>query len=338
MKSNRLALTLTEDPRTNASAVEIASSLLHSFEQFGIVRDAAFAKRSSVIAFTNAVVLAKGKPDETARLFAIVAPSEIGRDLIRTAAGALASVVSDDDAWVGNLRECLSLHWSQSCGANKADAVRQETIFGLAVGLEVAASHAELAELIFKRTCQLGDENRFLAARLVNWTGNGFRPRVAPFIEFLAGLYLNQPIERDVICPEAEEALACAQLLPDPWRLAFWVEQAWTRGRRFSQKQPGVLRQMLIEAPQANREFTLKLYRELVLNAADANGRVDIERATLAFFGRSEGGRCAVEYCTGDQPRKLARLAFDFAFWIGILSAIPLPEQCLAPLPFAPNA
>ena len=73
MKSNRLALTLTEDPRTNASAMEIASSLLHSFEQFGIVRDAAFAKRSSVIAFTNAVVLAKGKPDETARLFAIVA-------------------------------------------------------------------------------------------------------------------------------------------------------------------------------------------------------------------------------------------------------------------------
>ena len=329
MKSNRLALPSTEDTRIIATAVEIASSLLYSIEQFGIVRDADFAKRSSVIAFTNAVVFTKGKPDETAKLLEIVAPTGSDRGVIGSAAAALVTEVPDDDSWVSKLRERLSLHWAQYQKTPLTDALHQETIFGMAVGLEVGASYGELAGMIFKRTCRLGDEDRFLASRLVNWAGNGFRPRVAPFIEFVAGLYLNWPIERDVICPEAVEALACAQLLPDPWRLSFWVEQAWSRGRRFAERRPNSLRQMLVEATQANREFTLKLYRELVLNAAAASGRLDLERSTMAYFARCESGRPAVEYCAGDQPRKLARLAFDFAFWMGILSALPLPDECL---------
>jgi len=329
MKTNRLGLSVQDNTPPVANAAEIASCLLYSFEQFGIKRDGNFAERSSVIAFANVMVLVKGEPDETPKLLDVVKHAGVERDLICATADALAAAVSDDDSWVGHLRKCLSLHWSQSKNTALAEPLSQQIIFAIAVGLEVGANQGALTEIVYKRICQLGDENRFLAARLANWAHNGFRPRVAPFIEFVAGMYLDRPIERNAVCSAAEEALLSAQLLPDPWRLSFWIEQAWARGRRLVDRQPDLLRQLLLESPHGDRSYSLELYRSLVLKPTGSNERVDIERATLEFFALTEKGRCAVEYCAGDAPRKLARLAFDFVFWMGILSAMPLPDQLL---------
>jgi len=338
MKTNRLSQSSQEETSNVATASEIVSNLLQFAELFGIARDSDFAQRTCAVAFSNAVMLGKSSPEDAIRLTQILAPTSAEDEFSRMVAQSLASEVSDDDAWVTSLARNLSRHISQATDIATRSTEAQQIITAISVGLEAGARQAELTDLVSRRVSILGDESRFLAWLLFNWAHNDFRPFAEPFEEYVLAYYPDLPIERRVFRVEARETLVCAKLLPDPWRLSFWVEQAWTRGRRFVEKHPDVLKQLLIESPQGNREYTLKLYRSLVLGANEPSGRVDIERATLAFFALTEDGGCAAEYCAGRQPRKLTRLAFDFAFWMGILSAMPLPNQVIASTSSTPDA
>ena len=325
MNTNRLGQSSLEKTRSAATSLEIASNLLQFAEHFGVTRDSDFAQRTCAIAFCNGVILSKSAPEDAAKLLQICAPTLAGEELCRNTAQALASEVSDDEAWVTSLARNLWRRISQATNMSTRSEERQNLITAISMGLEAGTRQAGLTELISRRASNLGDESRFLAWLLFNWARNDFRPFAEPFVEYVLAYYVSLPIERRVVSVEVRETLVCSNLLADPWRLSFWVEQAWTRGRRFVEKHPDVLKQLLIESPQRNREYTLMLYRTLVLDAKEPTGRVDIERATLAFFSLTEDGGCAAEYCAGRQPRKLTRLAFDFAFWMGIVSAIALP-------------
>ena len=43
------------------------------------------------------------------------------------------------------------------------------------------------------------------------------------------------------------------------------------------------------------------------------------------YFGEHPDADLARCYCTGGEPRRLARLGFDFAFWMGIFASHPVP-------------
>lgn len=327
MKSNRLTMPSPDETRSLASAIEIVSSLLRFFQDFGFERDARFAGRASVLAFTNALILAKENPADAAKLVEALELPAAFQELARITAAELVAEVPDDDEWVTNLWRSLPAHWEQMLAPKGPNSLNAQIVFSLSVGLAVGTHEVDFAAMLIKRVLLMNVENRFIACRLNDWSDNQFRPLSSPFLEFVSYYYCGQPVERRVMLQEAGETHACASHLPDPWRIAFWVEQGWARGRHLAEQHPDVVRRLLEEASAEDRAFMLKLYQELVIKPAEANGQVDIEQATLAFFAASEGGRCAVEYCKGDQPQKMARLAFDFALWMGIVSALPIPRQ-----------
>lgn len=327
MKNNRLASLSTEQSQPAVLPHEIVSNLLHFFREFGFECDARFAGRASVLAFTNALILAKEYPADAANLIqALELPAAV-QELARIIAAELVTEVPDDDEWVTNLWRSLPAHWAQTPTPKGPNSLNAQIVFSLSVGLAVGTHEADFADLLVKRVLLMNVENRFIACRLNYWSDNQFRPLSSPFLEFVSYYYGGRPVERRVMLQEAGETQACAAHLPNPWRVAFWAEQGWARGRHLAEQHPDVVRRLLEEASAENRAFTLKLYQELIIKPAEANGRVDIEQATLAFFARSEGGRCAFEYCSGDQPRKMVRLAFDFSLWMGIVSALPIPRE-----------
>ncbi len=330
MKSTRHTSSSTEPSSTGVSANEIISSMLKYYGEFGFERDARFGMRATVLAFTNAVILAKEYPADATRLAAALKLPSAVQELTRITAAELVAEVSDDDSWVDNLWGVLPAHWAELPVAKMPNSINAQIAFSLSVGIAVGVHQVDFAALIIRRTLLMNEENRFIACRLNDWSDHQFQPLSSPFLEFVSYHYRDRPVERRVMLQSAGETHACAMHLPDPWQIGFWVEQGWARGRHLTEQHPEIVQQLLEELTTEERASTLKLYQNLVIMPAAPHGRVDIERATLAFFAASEGGCCAIEYCRGDLPRKMVRMAFDFAIWMGIISALPLPREKVA--------
>lgn len=64
----------------------------------------------------------------------------------------------------------------------------------------------------------------------------------------------------------------------------------------------------------------------MLLDTARSDGEVQVLSAALKYIGEHNDPILARIYCTGREPRLLVLNAFDFAFWMGIFSAHPLPE------------
>ncbi len=91
----------------------------------------------------------------------------------------------------------------------------------------------------------------------------------------------------------------------------------------------GEARGELEEVGRENLQVRQLFYQRNLLGTARVDGEIQIERATRKYFGEHPDADLARCYCTGGEPRRLARLGFDFAFWMGIFSAhlVPIIEH-----------
>jgi len=168
-------------------------------------------------------------------------------------------------------------------------------------------------------------ENLFLSALLYFWSDHGFEPYAPPFVEFAATCYNPGTVERQVMRKAVAEIYPIAKALNNPWSVPFWVETGWNGGRNLAKNHPGDCRALLQEAGPDGLKGCQWLYQTYVLGTARSDAEVQIERATLRFIGERKDPDLARCYCTGREPRRLARVVYDFAFWMGIFASQPVP-------------
>lgn len=117
-----------------------------------------------------------------------------------------------------------------------------------------------------------------------------------------------------------------------------WLTHGWAAGREFARENRDVCRRLIEEAPASELQFCRRLYSRCILGTAAPDGTLRLKNAALHFFAIAYDGLYAQLYCRGEQPRTIAWLVFDFSFWMGILSTIPVADQDSAYVSPAPNA
>jgi hypothetical protein len=152
-----------------------------------------------------------------------------------------------------------------------------------------------------------------------------WQPREEPFLEFTRGFYVEGSVEVEEISSAVREVLPFALALSDSWSIRLWTEMGWLAGRKVGTERPELLRRLIEElSPEVLRQ-QVSWYRDSVLGTTTPDGVVQPVRATLHYFGWATNDRYARSLCRGDQPRYLARAAFDFAFWMAMLGTQPIP-------------
>lgn len=316
------AASVTDEPAPAPVDLPATAAALERFcDEFGIERDSRFRDRTANVAFTNGVALADIQAERAQRFLDLTAGlEEFPADVRARLVAGFAGSADWPSAWLNTLRDLLAT--APDLGS---PAVRLLALARL--GVQVARELPDFVAAMRKAFQGGTHETLFLTFRLLRWRDNGFLPVHDPFLEYAEHFYDTRPIERRVICIEMAHVLAVARRSANPWELSLWILNGWERGRRIALQQPEDCRAMLEEAPASSLKFCQELYEGCVLGTATPDGAVCPERATRHFFAYANGGRLARTFTLNQEPRSIARAAFDFAFWMGIYSVHPLPAR-----------
>ena len=291
---------------------------------FGIDDDANFEIRALAVAATSGTLLSKWLPDIVTDFVAevrTIVPLECDDFELNK---IIVDDLAHDSTWVTRLREDL-LEAIKGLSNNSASlGTNHKLLWAMAWGACAGRMDSAYAERTVDRYEKLSTENRFICSRLPAWALEDYEARNAPIIEFFEQHYRKTPIEREVICSAAYETLRAASLLRDPWDLMFWAQTGWSRGRLYAKTD--TCRMLFEEAGPAALQGCRTLFQDCVLETT-RSGEIQLEKAVHQFFATSHSGVFAQVYCRGEERRVLVQAAFDFSFWMGILSALPLPRD-----------
>ena len=333
MKINRFEITLPADtqPRLSSKLDNIAGNLARFAAEFGITVNDRFSARLAAIGFGNGVQLGLHEPAEAAKfeelLAADLVPLEDELPGLAEVYGEFALTEAD---WTSVTCRFLEARWILSAdnvpNLEPRLEARLRVLHGVRAGLVVARENTDRARQVSELIKTLWAENRYLAGCLWRWSGNDWEPLATPFVEFMSCYYPSGTVECRVLCQSAAEVYPIAKALTHPWQLGFWAETGWTGGRNLARDRRADAEAMLKEAKPETLKLCHRLYERFVLNTLSPDGTVQILSATLAYFGECQDQTLARGYCAGHEPRRLARIAYDFGFWMGVLSSYPVPS------------
>ena len=319
-------------PRLSTPLENLADHLARFALEFGIEDNPDFPSRIATIGFANGVALRRQDRASAARLDDLLASDDI-----LTAEAAQAALLqftrefSGEGDWTEEVYHFLKEQWALAPEASPEREIRLRLrlriLHGIRFGLMVGAKNPAVAQKFPGLVGAMRVENRFLSQCLVAWADHAWTPVGPPFVEFTAACYAAGSTEQNVITAAVAAMLPAARNLNDPWDFAFWVETGWNNGLRLAQSRPEDSRALLQEESRDNLNRCHALYRNYVLGTARAGGEVQIVRAALKWFGEHPGAEFARAYCSGREPRRLARCGFDFAFWMGVFASYPVPAD-----------
>ena len=324
------ALAVLALPRVSTKLDDIAASLGRFASEFGIEFDKYFAPRLATVGFGNAVLLGLEDAAAGSRLNELLAAEDIPPPAeLSGLTPLLAEAVAKGGNWTVAVNCALGNRWLASSDNTpniqpRLDAVLR-TLHGIRAGLLIAHESPEAAQKVAEKVKALSLENRFLTRRLLSWRNNNWQPPWAPFVEFAASSYAMGSIEQQVMTKAIAEVYPIAKALNNPWGIPFWAETGWNGGRNFVRNHSEDCKALLKESGQDNLKVIHRAYQQSVIGTARSDGEVQIERATLFYFGLRTDVDFARCYCMESEPRRLARVAYDFAFWMGIFASYPVP-------------
>jgi hypothetical protein len=307
----------------------LATGLACCVVQFDQDNGLSVIERTVRIAFSNGVFLALRHPGDAATMLDQLKEAGVpyGRD-VEAIIEAFQGFQCEGN-WVAVTGEKLDSLWGpEARGAECLPEGVRRILFALFAGLYTSARIPEVAAAIDGYADQptgLNYESRFLASRLIAWRHTNWAPVAQPFVEFAAQFYAPGSKESEVICGAVGEVLMIAVTLSDPWSVKLWAETGWWAGRKIGTQQPELMREMFAEVPKEDLLHYVGLYQRCVLATLSASA-VKPERAALRYFGLTGRDVYARALCRGDEPRFVARAAYDFAFWMGLLSTQPMPS------------
>ncbi len=317
-------------PRLSLKLESIADNLARSALEFGVAINEHFPMRLATIGFANGVMLGLRGPEAAASLEELLAGESVppAGELVGFTAALIAAFPGERD-WTDEINRFLRQQWERSADGASSPEPRQELLLrilhGIRCGLVIARESPETAQKIQEHIKTLWLENQFLSGRLFIWSRSEWKPIFPPFVEFTADYYQPATIERRVIHQAAAAIYPVATTLNNPWDFSFWLETGWNGGRNFAKNHPDECRAMLSEAGADYLKTYQRLYQSYALGSIRSDGEVQIAQATRRFIGELADPGLARCYCTGREPRRLARVVFDFTFWMGIFASFPVP-------------
>ena len=321
------ALTL---PRLSSKLEGLADNLARFAIDFGLKINDDFPSRLATIGFVNAVLLGLQDAKAADELDELLAAD----DILSTAElqGALPTFTKDfsgQGSWTADVHRFLLQQWRLSSdnhpGLKPLLELQLRILHGIRFGLALGPECQETAQKVAELSQTLWVENQFLSRRLIAWARQGWKPSSPAFNEFTASFYNPGSLERAFLTEAVAAVLPAALHLNQPWELSFWTETGWNCGRRFAQSHLKDCKALLEETGPENVKACHDLYQAHVLGTARSDGELQIERATLSYFAAFNDGSYARVYCSGREPRRVARIAFDFTFWMAIFSVFPMP-------------
>ena len=317
-------------PRLSTQLENLADHLAWFALEFGITDNPDFAPRLATIGFANGVALRRHDREGAARLDDLLVSDDIA-----TSADARAALLqftqefSGEVSWTKEVYQFLQQQWALSPDGSPEQEtrlmLRLRILHGIRFGLMVEPENPEVAKKFPGLVETMWVENQFLSRCIVAWADHAWAPVAPPFVEFTASCYIAGSKEQRVITAAIAEMLPAAKNLNTPWDFPFWVETGWNSGRRFARNRPDDCKALLKEASRDNLNGCHHLYRTYVLDTARSDGEVQIVRAILKWFGECKSPEFARCYCSGREPRRLARIGFDFALWMGVFASYPVP-------------
>ncbi len=317
-------------PRLSSKLETIADDLARFALEFGVVINESFGPRLATIGLTNGVLLGLHDPTNAVRLEKLLATESVPppEELAGVTPALIAAFPGQAD-WTHEISCFLRQRWQLSTEAvptiEPGLETRMRILHGIRLGLVVTRESPETAQKLEDQTKALWVEHRFLSHCLYAWSDHDWAPFGPPFVEFTATCYGPRTVERQVMRKAVAEVYPIAKALNNPWDFSFWVETGWNGGRNFVRNHPDDCQALLEEAGPGGLKSCQQLYERCVLGTARSDAEVQIERATRRFIGDYADVDLARCYCTGREPRRLARVAFDFAFWMGIFASYPVP-------------
>ncbi|MCX6953049.1 MAG: hypothetical protein NTV51_12920 [Verrucomicrobia bacterium] len=313
---------------TAANLAGLAQGLVVCVVQFERNDGLSVIERAVRLAFGNGVFLALRHPGDAASLLAGLQEAGVPGGDADAAVEAFRGFRCRR-AWIATVGDRLATLWGVGGRSLEgADEGIQFTLFALFVGLLVATQLPDVASDIDDHSDGpngLNVESQFLASRLLSWRRTGWQPVAQPFVEFASGFYSVGSKECEVVPAAMGEVLAISPTFPDRWAVKIWAEAGWWAGRRIGEQKPELMRELFADETQNVLEQYLALYLLCVLETLSDGDAVRPERAALHYFAITGRDVYARAVCRGDQPRFVARAAYDFTFWMGLLSTQPMP-------------
>lgn len=317
-------------PRLSTQLENLADHLARFALEFGIDDNADFPSRIATIGFANGVALRTRDREGAARLDALLASEDIlTSEEAQAALLQFTKEFPDEGDWTKKAYQFLKQQWALAPDASPDREtrlrLRLRILHGIRFGLMVEAANPAVAQRFPALVEAMWVENQFLSRCIVAWADHAWTPVAPPFVEFTASCYPGGSTEQSVITATVAAMLPSAKNLNAPWDFTFWVETGWNSGRRFADSRAEDCKTLLKEASRDNLSGCHDLYRNYILGTARADGEVQIMRAVLKWFGECKSAEFARCYCSGREPRRLARCGFDFAFWMGVFASYPVP-------------
>jgi hypothetical protein len=324
MKQNQIVGPSIAGPQVNQTLDSLVSGLVGAVQQFNQENGPPLNERTVRLAFANGVYLAIRNPEALANLVPELCAAGVtgGQETEAVVAGFDGFECRDD--WIAGAGDIVTGVW-RSGGRGADDPVRL-VLFAVFAGITVATQLPDVAKEFESRWGDLNSESRFLASRLIWWRGNDWKPEHAPFVEFAVGFYEPGSCELGLVAGGVRDVLSVARAFSDPWRLGLWAEAGWFAGQKVGATMPEQFAALINKLPDGTLANYAGLYRRTVLATAAPDGIVRPEAATLRYFGSTANDVYARTFCCGNQPRFIARAAYDFAFWMGMLSTRPIPR------------
>lgn len=332
MKRNLAPDTLPELtlPRLSSILENLADSFSRFALEFGLNYNDSFGPRLAAIGFANAVILTVQEPLNADRLEVLLAAESVPpNEELEDVAQAFVTSYKEEKDWSHEVGLFLQKEWRISADNVPDIAYGLETqlriLHALRIGIIVARQSPETATSLMEHHKELMAEHRFLCDLLYYWSDNDWEPYAPPYIEFTNNYYKPGSAEQRIIRGFVAVIYPVAIAMDEPWKLSFWVEMGWSGGRNLARSHPKDLQLLLTETAKSELQSCQWIYQTYVVGSAATNGEINIERAALRFIGGQKDPSLARSYCTGSEPRRLARAIYDFAFWMGIFASQPVP-------------
>ena len=317
-------------PRLSAKLESVADNLVRYSVEFGLDADDTLAPLVAAIAFVNGVTLGLEDTAAAEELEQLLVADSVPPDgELAGLTTEMGAALADVAVWTGGVAAALTWRWmlSGDCVPEVSSqiALRMRVLHGLRSGLVISRTSPEVAERTLKLAQGLRPEPRFLASCVVTWGRIDWKATGEAFADFVASSYPLGTIERLVMRGTVEVVVPVAKKLNDPWRFSVWAEIGWNTGRGFARNHPEEARALLEDTSPKRLQELRERFTRCVLGTARGDGEVQIEQAALRYIGEHPVHDLARAYCTGLEPRWLARAGYDFGFWAGVFAVYQLP-------------
>jgi len=306
----------------------IAHRLIHTALVFGIEPDILFVERIAALAWFNGTVATEKQTKSVHKAAKLLIEStEAGVMSWSRLGGAVSAATNPRQNASEDIRNFYREHRETRAlkieDAQDTDAIRQlvgEAVLG---GMMSQQHFPDLHQVLVAQSKLCSAENTFLTTRLAVWAESGWQSTCHPVVELAGYFYTDRPLEHKLVCSRINSLLPHILGKKNPWQLNQWLKSGWIEGILTVDLNPNTIKELLKEMGEAEQTESRNIFRACVNTTLTDDGKLNMEAAYSRYLDAWRPYSLSTAKERETSPRILAVRAFDFAFWVGVISELP---------------